>query len=128
MRVARYVQVSTSQPQQAGTIERQRYAPQQHIQHQDWALLPARAYIDDRVSGARLDGLARHNAQQWLLIEVFEKLHRDVIFLHNPFGDSPQGKLPTQMQGMITEYEQAQITERTRRGRLEKARHGACRP
>jgi site-specific DNA recombinase len=59
---------------------------------------------------------------------VFEKLHRDVIFLHNPFGDSPQGKLPTRMQGMITEYEQAQITERTRRGRLEKARHGACRP
>jgi site-specific DNA recombinase len=28
------------------------------------------------------------------------------------------------MQGMIAEYERAQMAERTRRGRLEKARHG----
>jgi site-specific DNA recombinase len=39
-----------------------------------------------------------------------------LIFLQNPFGDSPQGKLLTQMQGMIAEYERAQIAERTRRG------------
>ena len=55
-------------------------------------------------------------------------MHTQVIFLHNPFGDTPQGKLLTQMQGMIAEYERAQITERTRRGRLEKARRGACMP
>ena len=47
-----------------------------------------------------------------------------VIFLHNPCGDTPQGKLLTQMQGMIAEYERTQILERTRRGRLEKARRG----
>ena len=46
------------------------------------------------------------------------------IFLQNPFGDTPQGKLLTQMQGMMAEYERAQIHERTRRGRLEKARRG----
>jgi DNA invertase Pin-like site-specific DNA recombinase len=45
-------------------------------------------------------------------------------FLHNPFGDTPQGKLLTQRQGMRAEYERAQIHERTRRGRLEKAHHG----
>ena len=70
------------------------------------------------------DRLARNYAHQWLLIEEFTKMHTQVIFLHNPFGDSPQGKLLTQMQGMIAEYERAQITERTRRGRLEKARRG----
>jgi site-specific DNA recombinase len=32
------------------------------------------------------------------------------------------------MQGMIAEYERAQIAERTRRGRLEKARQGAFIP
>jgi site-specific DNA recombinase len=47
-----------------------------------------------------------------------------LLFLQNPFGDSPQGKLLTQMQGMIAEYERAQVAARTRRGRLEQARHG----
>jgi site-specific DNA recombinase len=47
-----------------------------------------------------------------------------VLFLHNPCGDTPQGKRLTQMQGIIAEYERAQILERTRRGRLEKARRG----
>ena len=34
------------------------------------------------------------------------------------------GGVLTQMQGMMAEYERAQIHERTRRGRLEKARRG----
>jgi site-specific DNA recombinase len=153
MQVALYARVSTSQQQQEGTIESQRRSLQQHIQHQGWALLPVHEDIDDGVSGARLDRptldrlrdaarrgefdavvilspdrLARNYAHQWLLIEEFEKMHIAVIFLHNPFGDSPQGKLLTQMQGMIAEYERAQITERTRRGRLEKARRGEFMP
>ena len=150
---ALYARVSTSQQQQEGSIESQRRALQQHVQHQGWVLLPVHEYIDDGVSGARLDRpaldrlrdaarrgefdavvilspdrLARHDAHQWLLIEECEKPHIAVIFLHNPFGDSPQGKLLTQMPGMIAEDERAQITERTRRGRLEKARRGAFMP
>src|SRR5215813_5788753 len=74
------------------------------------------------------DRLAREYAHQWLLIEEFTKLHIHMIFLHNPFGDTPQGKLLTQMQGMIAEDERAQILERTRRGRLEKARRGEYMP
>jgi site-specific DNA recombinase len=70
------------------------------------------------------DRLARHYAHQWLLIEEFEKLQGQWIFLQNPFGDTPQGKLLTQRQGRMAEYERAQIHERTRRGRLEKARRG----
>ena len=124
-----------------------------YIQNQKWSLLPEHEYSDDGISGARLDRpaldrrrdaarcgefdavvilspdrLARNYAHQWLLIEEFEKMHTQVIFLHNPFGDSPQGKLLTQMQGMIAEYERAQIAERTRRGRLEKARRGEFMP
>ena len=47
-----------------------------------------------------------------------------VMFLTNPFGDSPHGQLLAQMQGMIAEYERSQITDRTRRGRLHKAPQG----
>jgi site-specific DNA recombinase len=153
MQVAYYARVSTHQQQQEGTIESQRRSLKHSIQHHGWFLLPEHEYIDDGISGARLDRpaldrlrdaarrgefdavvilspdrLARNYAHQWLLIEEFEKLHTQVIFLHNPFGDTPQGKLLTQMQGMIAEYERAQITERTRRGRLEKARRGEFMP
>jgi site-specific DNA recombinase len=51
-----------------------------------------------------------------------------MIVLHNPFGDTPQGKLLTQLQGMMAESERAQMLARTRRGRLEKARRGEYRP
>ena len=123
------------------------------IQQQRWCLLPEHDYSDEGISGARLDRpaldrlrdaarrgefdavvilspdrLARNYAHQWLLIEELAKLSMQVLFLHNPFGDSPQGKLLTQMQGMIAEYERAQIAERTRRGRLEKARRGEFMP
>jgi len=74
------------------------------------------------------DRLARNYAHQWLLIEEFEKLQGPWIFLQNPFGDTPQGKLLTQRQGLRAEYERAQIHERTRRGRLEKARRGEFMP
>ena len=141
------------QQQHEGTIESQRGMLKHHIHQQNWGLLPEHAYSDDGISGARLDRpaldrlrdaarrgefdavvivspdrLARNYAHQWLLIEEFTKMHTQVIFLHNPFGDSPQGKLLTQMQGMIAEYERAQIAERTRRGRLEKARRGEFMP
>jgi site-specific DNA recombinase len=149
MQVAFYARVSTSHQQREGTIESQRRMLKQHIQHHGWSLLPEHEYIDDGISGARLDRpaldrlrdaarrgeldavvilspdrLARNYAHQWLLIEEFEKVNTLPIFLQNPFGDRPQGTLLTQMQGMIAEYERAQIAERTRRGRLEKARHG----
>lgn len=149
MQVALYARVSTINQQQEGTIVSQIQLLKQHIQQQSWSLLPEHEYIDDGFSGARLDRpaldrlrnsarrgefdavviltpdrLAREYAHQWLLVEEFEKLNTQLIFLQNPFGDSPQGKLLTQMQGMIAEYERAQIVERTRRGRLEKARSG----
>jgi site-specific DNA recombinase len=153
MQVALYARVSTSTQQQDGTIVSQVRSLKQYIHERGWSLLPEHEYIDDGVSGTRLDRpaldrlrdsarrgefdavvvlspdrLARNYAYQWLLIEEFEKLHVQWVFLHNPFGETPQGKLLTQMQGMIADYERAQILERTRRGRLEKARQGEYLP
>jgi site-specific DNA recombinase len=55
MEVALYARVSTSQQQHEGTIESQRRALKHHIQHHGWSLLPEHEYIDDGISGARLD-------------------------------------------------------------------------
>lgn len=153
MNVALYARVSTPHQQHESTIASQLQALKHYIQQQGWDLLPAHEYLDEGISGARLDRpaldrlrdtaqlgefdavvvvspdrLARHYAHQWLLIEELEKLQVRLIFLQNPFGDSPQGKLLIQMQGMLAEYERSQILERTRRGRLEKARRGAYLP
>src|SRR6266705_3179349 len=68
------------------------------------------------------DRLARSYPHQCLLLEEFKKYGCRVIFMENPFGDSPHGQLLAQMQGMIAEYERSQIADRTRRGRLHKAR------
>jgi site-specific DNA recombinase len=149
MQVALYARVSTPHQHQEGTIASQVQALKHHIEQQNWSLLPEHEYLDEGISGARLDRpaldrlrdsvqrgefdavvllspdrLARHYAHQWLLIEELEKRQVALVFLQNPFGDTPQGKLLTQMQGMMAEYERAQILERTRRGRLEKARRG----
>jgi site-specific DNA recombinase len=149
MQVAMYARVSSQQQQRDGTIQSQVALVKTYIQQQGWTLLAEHEYIDDGFSGARLDRpaldrlrdgaqrgefeavvmlspdrLARHYAHQWFLIEELQKWQVQGIFLHNPFGDTPQGKLLVQMQGMMAEYERAQISERTRRGRLEKARRG----
>src|SRR5262245_12661846 len=55
MHVAFYARVSTSQQPHEGMIESQRRLLQQHIRHQSWDLLPVHEYLDDGVSGARLD-------------------------------------------------------------------------
>jgi len=153
MQVALYARVSTPTQQQEGTIASQVQSLHLYIRQQGWSLLPTHEYIEEGISGARLDRpaldrlrdcakrgefdavvvlspdrLARNYAHQWLLMEEFEKLQVQWIFLQNPFGDTPQGKLLTQMQGMMAEYERAQIHERTRRGRLEKARRGEFMP
>ncbi len=134
MEVALYARVSTPNQHQEGTIASQLQSLHLYIRQQGWSLLPTHEYIDEGVSGARLDRpaldrlrdcaqrgefdavvvlspdrLARNYAHQWLLIEEFEKLHVHWIFLQNPFGDSPQGKLLTQMQGCVRESGRVRI-------------------
>ena len=118
MQVALYTRVSTTHQQQQDTIASQVRLLKEYIREQHWHLLPNHEFLDEGISGTRLDRpaldrlrdcaqrgefdavvvlspdrLARHYAHQWLLIEEFEKQHIAFIFLQNPFGDTPQGKL-----------------------------------
>jgi site-specific DNA recombinase len=70
------------------------------------------------------DRLARKYAYQALLIEEFAKHGTSVVFVKGPSSDTPEDALLVQFQGMIAEYERAQIIERTRRGKSHRARQG----
>ena len=47
------------------------------------------------------------------------------MFVKSPPASTPEERLLTQVQGMIAEYERAQILERTRRGKRYRARQGS---
>lgn len=70
------------------------------------------------------DRLARKYAHQILILEEFKKRGIEVVFFDKPVSDDPQDKLLLGVQGVIAEYEKAKILERTRRGRLFKAKNG----
>lgn len=72
------------------------------------------------------DRLARKYAYQALLVEEFTRAGVEVRFVKGPSGDSPEDALLVQFQGMIAEYERAQIAERTRRGKAHRARAGVA--
>src|SRR6266498_1022392 len=72
------------------------------------------------------DRLARRYAYQVLLLEELARAGVEVVFAKEPErGGTPEDELLRQFQGMIAEYERAQIAERTRRGKLHRARGGS---
>ena len=72
------------------------------------------------------DRLARRYAYQVLLLEELARAGVEVCFAKEPErGGTPEDELLRQFQGMIAEYERAQIRERTRRGKLHRARGGS---
>jgi site-specific DNA recombinase len=70
------------------------------------------------------DRLSRKYAYQVLLLEEFTRAGVDVVFVRAPRVETPEEVLLVQFQGMIAEYEKAQISERTRRGKRHRARCG----
>jgi site-specific DNA recombinase len=70
------------------------------------------------------DRLSRKYAYQILLIEEFTRHGVETLFVKSPQGDSAEDQLLVQFQGMIAEYERAQILERSRRGKRHRAQAG----
>ena len=71
------------------------------------------------------DRLARRALYQSIVLEEIEKAGVKFEFLNHPVDDSPEGKMLLGMQGLFAEYEGTKIRERTRRGKLHRAREGA---
>ena len=71
------------------------------------------------------DRLSRRYAYQVLLMEELARQGVEVIFLKSTPAHTPEEALLVQFQGMIAEYERAQIAERTRRGKRYRAQNGS---
>jgi site-specific DNA recombinase len=147
--VARYARVSSDQQTQAQTIASQVAALRDRVTADDCVLLPECEFIDEGYSGATLlrpglerlrdlsasggierlyvhspDRLARKYAYQVLLIDEFQRMGIEVVFLNRELSQSPEDELLLQVQGMVAEYERAKILERSRRGKRHAAQVG----
>ena len=70
------------------------------------------------------DRLSRKYAYQILLIEELARHGVETVFLKAPQTATAEDQLLLQFQGVIAEYERAQILERSRRGKRHRARQG----
>src|SRR5437016_5870568 len=144
-----YARVSSDRQKEQETIVSQRAALLEYAQTHQYTVPPEWQFEDDGYSGSTLvrpglerlrdlmaegaiarvlvyspDRLSRNYAYQVLLLEEFARQGAEVEFLKAPPADTPEQRLLLQFQGMIAEYERAQIAERTRRGKRYRAKAG----
>src|SRR3954468_3716237 len=144
-----YARVSSEQQKEENTIASQTAALIDFAREQAYSVPDEWVIEDEGFSGASLlrpglerlrdlaaeghiqtvlihspDRLSRKYAYQVLLTEEFTRHGVETIFLKAPHSDTPEDQLMLQFQGMIAEYERAQILERSRRGRRHRARSG----
>ena len=70
------------------------------------------------------DRFAREPAYHYLLRREFEEHGAKIRALNDRGDDSPEGELTDGILDQLAKFERAKIAERTRRGRLQKARQG----
>src|SRR6058998_1346363 len=144
-----YARVSSEQQREENTIASQTAALIEFAQSHDLEVPREWVFEDEGYSGATLerpglervrdlaaegqiqvvlayspDRLNRKYAYQILLIEEFARHGVETVFVKSPQGDSAEDQLLVQFQGMIAEYERAQILERSRRGKRHRAQLG----
>src|SRR6266478_9062820 len=148
--IAIYARVSSERQKEQETIASQTTALLEHAASQNWTIPSEWQFLDEGYSGASLvrpgldslrdrvaegqidtvlvlspDRLSRKYAYQILLTEEFHRHGAELIFVKSPPATTPEEHLLAQVQGMIAEYERAQIIERTRRGKRHRARQGS---
>jgi site-specific DNA recombinase len=144
-----YARVSSEQQREENTIASQTAALIEFAKSHDLEVPREWVFEDEGYSGATLerpglervrdlaaegqiqvmlayspDRLSRKYAYQILLIEEFARHGVETVFVKSPQGDSAEDQLLVQFQGMIAEYERAQILERSRRGKRHRAQSG----
>jgi len=149
IQAASYARVSSEQQAEANTVASQTAALQARVAEDGLALPQERQYVDEGYSGATLirpalerlrdliaaggvdrlyvhspDRLARKYAYQVLLVDEFQRVGVQVVFLNRELGQTPEDDLLLQVQGMVAEYERAKILERSRRGKRHAAHSG----
>ena len=144
-----YARVSSEQQKEENTIASQTAALVEFAREQEYSVPDEWVIEDEGFSGASLlrpglerlrdlaaeghiqailihspDRLSRKYAYQVLLTEEFARQGVEAVFLKAPRSGAPEDQLMLQFQGMIAEYERAQILERSRRGKRHRAKAG----
>ena len=144
-----YTRVSSDRQKENHTIASQTAALMEYAKNNGYVVPAEWTFQDEGYSGASLvrpglealrdlavqgqittvliyspDRLSRKYAYQVLLMEELSRCGVEIVFLKSPASGSPEDQLVVQFQGMIAEYERAQIAERSRRGKRHKAREG----
>jgi DNA invertase Pin-like site-specific DNA recombinase len=70
------------------------------------------------------DRLSRNLGHQLLLAEELERAGVKLLMVSHPMEQGPEGWLFFQMRGALAEYERAKILERSRRGKIGRAKAG----
>ena len=70
------------------------------------------------------DRIAREPAYHYLLRKEFEEHGTKICAMNDRGDDSPEGELTDGVLDQLAKYERAKIAERSRRGKLQKAREG----
>jgi site-specific DNA recombinase len=147
--IALYARVSSDRQVEEGTIESQLASLHAYGDEHGYRVDTDLIFTDDGFSGATLarpaldalrdqavsgtideilvlspDRLARNHAHQLVLIEEFKRPGVEMVFVNRPIAHSPEDQLLLQMQGVIAEFEREKIMERSRRGKLHKAKQG----
>lgn len=149
VRAALYARVSSQQQVQDDTIASQVHSIEQRIGADGLTIEREMRFIDEGYSGSTLvrpalerlrdmadagaidrlyvlspDRLARNYAYQVVLVDELRRCGVEILFLNHELGRSPEGDMLLQVQGIVAQYERAQIMERSRRGKLHAARRG----
>jgi len=144
-----YARVSSDRQKENHTIGSQTAALNEYAKENGYSVPPEWVFEDEGYSGAHLlrpglealrdlaaegqiaaalvyspDRLSRKYAYQVLLLEEFSRYGVETVFLQGVSAQTPEERLLVQFQGMIAEYERAQIAERSRRGKRHRAKVG----
>jgi site-specific DNA recombinase len=145
-----YARDSSDQQKEKQTIQSQTAALIEYAKAHGYTVPSAWQFQDEAYSGATLlrpgleairdlaatgqiaavlvyspDRLSRKYAYQVLLAEELSRAGVELVFLQAPSRASAEDQLLVQFQGMIAEYERAQIAERSRRGKRHRAQQGS---
>ncbi len=145
--IAVYARVSTARQEDEKTIETQLLAIRDFAKNNHYVI--SQEYTDEGWSGDILarpsldrlrtdakkklwggvlaydpDRLARRGSYQALVMDELEELGLEVLFVTTPAPKNIEDRMLYGMKGLFAEYERAKIAERTRLGKLRKAREG----
>lgn len=148
--VAMYARVSPGRQEEEQTIASQIAAVEERVAAMGAQLAPEHRYIDDGWTSASLrrpglealrdavargdldvvvmhdpDRLSRRYVDQQVVLDELERKKVEVIFIVGGTAHTDEERMALQVRGVFAEYERAKIRERSRRGRLYRARSGA---